>query len=65
MGEKVGAVVVASDATLTQDGLLAFLRDRLPPYALPEHLVLRTGELPRGSSGKILKAQLRGELGWE
>jgi acyl-CoA synthetase (AMP-forming)/AMP-acid ligase II len=64
MGEKVGAVVVVTDATLTQDGLLEFLRDRLPPYAVPEHLVLRPGELPRGSSGKILKAQLRGELGW-
>jgi acyl-CoA synthetase (AMP-forming)/AMP-acid ligase II len=49
---------------LTREVLLNYLSDHLPPYAVPEHLVLRTDALPRGSSGKILKGQLRGELGW-
>jgi acyl-CoA synthetase (AMP-forming)/AMP-acid ligase II len=65
MGEKVGGVVVSSNASLTRADLLAYLGARLPPYALPEHLVIRAAALPRGSSGKILKVQLRGDLGWE
>jgi acyl-CoA synthetase (AMP-forming)/AMP-acid ligase II len=64
MGEKVGAVAVVTDETVTRELLLAYLRDHLPPYAVPEHLVLQREALPRGSTGKILKGQLRGDLGW-
>ncbi len=64
MGEKVGAVVVATEGTVSREVLLAHLRECLPPYAVPERLVLRTEALPRGSTGKILKGQLRGDLGW-
>jgi acyl-CoA synthetase (AMP-forming)/AMP-acid ligase II len=64
MGEKVGAVVVSRDAGLTPQELLDYLNVRLPRYAVPERLVMRAEALPRGSSGKILKGQLRGELGW-
>jgi acyl-CoA synthetase (AMP-forming)/AMP-acid ligase II len=65
MGEKVGAVVVVTDATVLGEVLLAHLRERLPSFAVPEQLVLRTQPLPRGSTGKILKGELRKELGWQ
>ncbi|MPZ83520.1 MAG: AMP-binding protein [Actinophytocola sp.] len=65
MGEKVGAIVVLRpDRDLTESAVLAHVTHLLPRYCVPERLVLRTKPLPRGGSGKILKAQLRRELGW-
>lgn len=65
MGEKVAAVVVLRRGSqATTEALTRHVAQTLPAYAVPEFLVVRRSALPRGGSGKILKAQLRRELGW-
>lgn len=62
LGEKVCAVVVPN-APLTLDDLTAYLREeRIASYKLPERLELRD-VLPRNPVGKILKRELRDDLG--
>ncbi|MFC0042291.1 AMP-binding enzyme [Actinomadura rayongensis] len=54
-GEEVAAVVVLRPgAELTSDGLRAWAKERLSAYKVP-HLVAVVDELPKGSTGKILK----------
>ncbi|RLK09736.1 acyl-CoA synthetase [Micromonospora sp. M71_S20] len=62
-GERVCAVVVPHPgATLDLDGLRAHLAERgVSPENWPERLEL-VDELPRGSGGKIAKAELRARL---
>ncbi|MDT0530557.1 class I adenylate-forming enzyme family protein [Micromonospora sp. DSM 115977] len=62
-GERVCAVVVPHPgATLDLDGLRTHLADRgVSPENWPERLEL-VDELPRGSGGKIAKAELRARL---
>lgn len=59
-GTVIHAVVVFDPAERRPD-VRAFAGDRLPPHAVPAvgHAV---DALPRGSSGKVLKAQLREQL---
>jgi acyl-CoA synthetase (AMP-forming)/AMP-acid ligase II len=61
LGEDVLAVVVAPDGVDT-DALLTFARDRLADYKTPRHVVF-VDELPRNAMGKVLKRQLRDDLG--
>ena len=59
-GEAVKAVVVAAaGASLNQDELTAFLRERLAGYKVPR-LYEFVEALPRTPSGKIKKFELRG-----
>jgi len=60
LGERVAAVVTLRPETeLELDALVAFLKDkRIASYKLPERLEIRK-ELPRNSTGKILKRELR------
>jgi len=61
-GEAVTAVVVARDGSeLTLEGIRNHCSDALARYKLPKRLALVT-ELPRTSSGKVLKRQLRQNL---
>ncbi len=56
-GESVAAhLAIIGD--LTEDGLRAYLRERLASYKVPKRIVFQT-ELPRLENGKILKRALR------
>lgn len=53
-------VALRPDATpVTPDELIAFVRDRLAHFKAPKRLDV-LDELPKGGTGKIMKAQLRG-----
>ncbi len=59
MGERVKAFVVACpEATLTEDSVKQFCEEHLAPYKVPR-LVEFVSELPRNSTGKILKRLLK------
>ena len=66
MGEKVGAVVVLLPGReLAPDDLLAFARDRLADFKVPQFLAVRTEPLPRNPGGKVLKPPLREQTDWQ
>jgi acyl-CoA synthetase (AMP-forming)/AMP-acid ligase II len=59
-GELVMAcVTVKPDATLTADELVAFCRRSLASYKLPRRVEFLETDLPKSSSGKVLKKSLR------
>jgi acyl-CoA synthetase (AMP-forming)/AMP-acid ligase II len=65
--EAWGEVVIAfvalrSGYVVSEDELLAFARERLADYKMPERIVFRD-ELPKGSTGKILRGALKQEEG--
>ncbi|MER5862171.1 class I adenylate-forming enzyme family protein [Kitasatospora sp. NPDC002040] len=63
LGEEVAAVVVLRPgATVDPDGLRAHVAGRLAAFKVPAYVLLRTTELPRNPTGKIVKRQLRAEL---
>jgi acyl-CoA synthetase (AMP-forming)/AMP-acid ligase II len=65
MGEKVGAVVVAEPGKpLDTDAVLAFARERLAEFKVPQYLHAQTEPLPRNPGGKVLKAVLRNQVAW-
>jgi len=65
MGEKVGAVVVVRPGSKTDAGdILAFARERLADFKVPEYLVMRQEQLARNPGGKVLKAHLRRNVDW-
>ena len=57
-GESPFAVVVRSDAKLTEAGVLAFCRGKLAGYKQPKGVAF-VDAVPRNPSGKILKRLLR------
>jgi long-chain acyl-CoA synthetase len=65
MGEKVGAVVVATPGTdLDVEAFLAHARTRLADFKVPQFVAVRPGALPRNPGGKVLKPVLRTETDW-
>jgi acyl-CoA synthetase (AMP-forming)/AMP-acid ligase II len=61
-GENVCAVVVARpNTTVDPDALVAAARDRLAGFKVPRHVVM-VEELPKNSTGKIVKQELRAWL---
>jgi len=61
-GEVVAAFVLLKDgAQLTEDALLAAIRDRIALFKLPKKIVF-VEDFPRNSVGKILKKDLKGLL---
>lgn len=59
LGEEVAAVVaLRPDVTTTPDELVTYCAERLAAYKYPR-VVRIVDELPKGPSGKILKAELR------
>jgi long-chain acyl-CoA synthetase len=59
LGEEVVAVVVARPGSeLSEQDVIAYCRERLAAYKYPREIRF-LGELPKGPSGKILKAALR------
>ena len=60
MGEKVGAVVVPlPGATLHPPAVVAYAREHLADFKVPQFVAVRNDPLPRNPNGKVLKAQLR------
>jgi acyl-CoA synthetase (AMP-forming)/AMP-acid ligase II len=65
MGEKVGAVVVPRPGqSLDAGDLLAFARQHLADFKVPQYVVIRKEPMPRNPGGKMLKAVLRKETEW-
>lgn len=59
LGEEVVAFVVLNDCrAVTADELVEYCRERLAAFKYPRRVVLLT-DLPRTSSGKVVKSQLR------
>jgi long-chain acyl-CoA synthetase len=65
MGEKVGAVIVVRPgAKADVSDILAFARERLADFKVPQYLVMRQEPLARNPGGKVLKAPLRRSVDW-
>lgn len=61
LGEEPCAVVtVKPGATVTEDGLKAFVAERLAGFKVPVAVIIRDEPLPRNANGKILKTELKG-----
>jgi long-chain acyl-CoA synthetase len=59
LGEEVVAVVVLeADASLDEQEIIAYTKERLAAYKYPREVRFRA-ELPKGPTGKILKTELR------
>ena len=64
LGEEVGAVVqLKPGRTATAEELQAHVRERLAGFKVPVQIWFRDEDLPRNPAGKILKRDLREELG--
>ena len=60
MGEKVGAVIVPlPGAAVDPQAVLAYAREHLAVFKVPQFVAVRNDPLPRNPNGKVLKARLR------
>ena len=57
-GERVVAIVVRNDETLTDRTIRGYLREHLVDYQRPADVVFVAG-LPRNAMGKVLRRELR------
>jgi acyl-CoA synthetase (AMP-forming)/AMP-acid ligase II len=65
MGEKVGAVVVPVPGQPFDAGaVLAFARERLADFKVPQFLAVPAQPLPRNAAGKVRKEVLRERSDW-
>jgi long-chain acyl-CoA synthetase len=65
MGEKVGAVIVpAAGQELDVKAVIAYCREQLADFKVPQYIAVRADPLPRNPGGKLLKKQLREETDW-
>jgi len=65
LGEEVGAVVqVKPGAKVTAEELKAWTAQRLAAFKVPVRIDFRNEPLPRNANGKIMKRQLKDEVGW-
>ena len=61
----VPAVIVPTPgADFDADAVVAYLRDRLADFKVPQFYAVATQPLPRNPGGKILKRQLRESTTW-
>jgi acyl-CoA synthetase (AMP-forming)/AMP-acid ligase II len=64
-GEAVLAIVVPRpDATVTEDEIKAWARQRIAGYKVPKVVELRADPLPLSAAMKVLKRELRAPY-WE
>lgn len=64
LGEEVGAVVqVKPGASVTEEDLRKHVGRHLASFEVPVRIEIRTEPLPRNANGKILKRQLKEEVG--
>jgi long-chain acyl-CoA synthetase len=64
MGEKVGAVIVPEREDTDVAAIIAYARERIADFKVPQYVALRSEPLPRNPGGKVLKAQLREQTEW-
>jgi long-chain acyl-CoA synthetase len=65
MGEKVGAIIVPAAGTdFEAEKVVAYLRERLADFKVPQFFAVSEQPLPRNPGGKILKRQLRESTEW-
>ncbi len=65
MGEKVGAVIVTKPGMIAEvREILAFARERIADFKIPQYVEIREELLPRNPGGKILKKKLREDAKW-
>ncbi len=65
MGEKVGAVVVpAPGLPFEGQDVLAYARERLADFKVPQYLRVQDEPLPRNPAGKVVKPALQAEGDW-
>ncbi|WP_026303306.1 class I adenylate-forming enzyme family protein [Jongsikchunia kroppenstedtii] len=65
MGEKVGAVLVGDgDSGVDLDAVLAYCRENLADFKIPQYISIADAPLPRNAGGKLLKARMRGDVQW-
>ncbi|NNC64352.1 MAG: AMP-binding protein [Gammaproteobacteria bacterium] len=57
-GEAVRMFIVRRDPALTEEALMAFLREQLTGYKIPAEIIFRD-ELPKTNVGKVLRRELR------
>jgi acyl-CoA synthetase (AMP-forming)/AMP-acid ligase II len=57
LGEVPWAFVVRDDESISEDGLVAWCRERLTPYRVPARIVF-IEQLPRNDVGKVVKRDL-------
>jgi long-chain acyl-CoA synthetase len=63
LGEQVIAVVeIPPNVDVSEEDLRRFLSTRLAAFKIPVRIELRRSALPRNTTGKLLKVQLRSEL---
>lgn len=63
LGEEVAtAILLKTGESLDAAGLRSHLAERIAGFKIPSQVEFRTGPLPRGATGKILKRALRDEL---
>jgi long-chain acyl-CoA synthetase len=66
MGERVGAIVVPDNADpFDSVALVAEARRQLAGFKVPERVSVRRALLPRTAAGKVDKARLKADLGWD
>jgi long-chain acyl-CoA synthetase len=66
MGEKVGAVLVPMPGgRIDVASVLAYLREHLADFKVPEYVAVRGEALPRNPGGKLLKGRIRSDSVWE
>lgn len=56
-GQVPKAFIVKQDANLTQDEVMAFLKQQLTSYKMPKYIEF-VSELPKSAVGKILRREL-------
>jgi len=65
LGEEVGAVVqIIPGSEITEDDLRKHAAAQLAGFKVPVRIELRSEPLPRNANGKIMKRDLKRELGW-
>ncbi len=65
LGEEVGAAVqLRPGATADEEALRRHVAGHLAAFKVPVRIEIRREPLPRNPNGKILKRQLKAELGW-
>jgi len=57
-------IVVRPGAKPDVCDILAFARERLADFKVPQYLVMRQEPLARNPGGKVLKARLRRGVAW-
>jgi acyl-CoA synthetase (AMP-forming)/AMP-acid ligase II len=59
LGERVHAVIVTRDNSVSPEALRSWCAERLSDYKVPETVDLTLEPLPRNANGKVMKRQLR------